>query len=428
MISKGEIVFYGLGVVGVITGLIYWQKKKPWGTPVLIMGSGLVLTGGALTANRFATANKALSGKGLGLSQVGVVKKGGMTLRKWSDPEMDVHHRVHLIQGLVAKSVSDPEIRKEALLITNKCPSRDEECELKAIFDWTAKNIRYTGDIGMHALSPGGPVEAVDTFQSAKRTIEFKGGDCLPAGTLLLVEGHRLVAIEDVLPGTKIWGYDRWSKVENIWPKGILSVDAVFMDNGASFRATSDHKVYTARCPSHDGSSCLCSMNDRDIVRVIIGELEPGMVLLQPDSIPFDTKDESLVLPRALSLACWRFRTRVDGNGLKLLRVKSIERGVMNLPTYDLTTDDHKVYLPEADVTISQCDDHAILTSSLAIENGFPAKVRITSNTGETWDHIYTMAGVPRLNPRRWISLDTTLGPGKFGKEPSQVKHIDFPA
>lgn len=72
------------------------------------------------------------------------------------------------------------------------------------------------------------------------------------------------------------------------------------------------------------------------------------------------------------------------------------------------------------------CDDQSVLNAVLAMENGFQTKWRITSNTGATWDHIYAMAGVPKHNPHRWIALDTTLGPNKFGIEPPRAKYKDF--
>ena len=72
------------------------------------------------------------------------------------------------------------------------------------------------------------------------------------------------------------------------------------------------------------------------------------------------------------------------------------------------------------------CDDHSVLNVVLAMVNGYASRFRITSNTGATWDHIYAMAGIPKHRPKRWIALDTTLGPGKFGREPPQAKHKDF--
>ncbi len=72
------------------------------------------------------------------------------------------------------------------------------------------------------------------------------------------------------------------------------------------------------------------------------------------------------------------------------------------------------------------CDDHAELGAVLCMENGYQCKWRITSNTGRTWDHIYLMAGYPKHRPSNWIALDTTLGKGKFGREPPSVKRRDF--
>lgn len=73
------------------------------------------------------------------------------------------------------------------------------------------------------------------------------------------------------------------------------------------------------------------------------------------------------------------------------------------------------------------CDDHSVVNAVLAMENGFQTRFRITSNTGQTWDHIYCLAGVPKNNPRQWIALDTTLpGRNKFGVHPPMAKHRDF--
>jgi hypothetical protein len=72
------------------------------------------------------------------------------------------------------------------------------------------------------------------------------------------------------------------------------------------------------------------------------------------------------------------------------------------------------------------CDGHAVLTAVLAMENGFQTKFRITSNTGASWDHIYTLAGVPKVSPRRWVALDTTLPRGSVGTEPGRAKKQDF--
>jgi hypothetical protein len=159
-----------------------------------------------------------------------------------------LNDRVRVLRGLVwgappamrglHGSLRDPSMRQIGLLVTQACPARNDSCELGAIFDFVARNIRYTGDI-THK----------DTFQSALRTMQFGGGDC---------------------------------------------------------------------------------------------------------------------------------------------------------------------------------DDHSVLNAVLAMENGYQAKWRITSNTGATWDHIYMMAGVPKHAPRDWVALDTTLGTKRLGREPPRAKFRDF--
>lgn len=72
------------------------------------------------------------------------------------------------------------------------------------------------------------------------------------------------------------------------------------------------------------------------------------------------------------------------------------------------------------------CDGHSVLNAVLAMENGFQTRFRITSNTGETWDHIFCLAGVPKGNPRKWVPLDTTLPGNKFGIQPPMAKFKDF--
>lgn len=276
-ISKAEGVALGAGAVALLGSFVFGRNWEPHvRANARIFGVGALLTGGAMFLYRRHRLMRQLSGSGLGLHESSSTHADGKTLRVWDDRTMGIKERVYLLQGLVAKGAQDPTMRKLGLAITGHgkqsvqigdakvslvgaaCPARDDVCEAKAIYDWVSANIRYTGDTGAHALGPGGPVEAVDEFQSAPKTIEFRGGDC---------------------------------------------------------------------------------------------------------------------------------------------------------------------------------DDHAVLNATLAIKNGFPAKFRITSNYGDSWDHIYAMVGVPKLNPTRWIALDTTLGdPGrgapvnKFNKQPRRAKQVDFAA
>lgn len=546
------------------------------GIAAVIGGAALATIGGISWA---IGRRRRLEGFGLGSPRmVGSRREQGMLLQHWSDKVMPIKQRVGLLQDLTWKSVQDPRLRKVALDITHRCPARDGECEARAVYDWVRSNIRYTGDIAPVKMGSRGKVEGVDLFQSAMRSLEFRGGDCLPAGTLLLVEGHRFVPIEQLLVGQRIWGRDDWTTIKDVWFKDVLPVDVVYLNNGSSFRATSDHKVYVAICRAHpvrweNGVSCSCPMSEREIRRLPLAEIEPGMVLIHPDRIAFGAEEmdpdralmEGLyisdgwcsheasfdiagrdghpkeaqkrtveeicrrlgiatywnekyirvkdrewtqrmaamghrapekhalsidlaegaaaallrgimadsganthgggrtftttsralalqvrVLHKMFGLTCseryivdhgglgehpiWRLGVRdadrSDGKAVKFLRVKAIERAVLEMPVYDLSTEDHYVYLPEADVTVSNCDDHSVLTATLLTLNGIPSRFRVTapSRKPNAWSHIFVLAGLPKTRPTRWIAVDTTLPGDNFSREAPSAKHVDFPA
>lgn len=122
-----------------------------------------------------------------------------------------------------------------------------------------------------------------------------------------------------------------------------------------------------------------------------------------------------------------RLTVRVEATKRPWAKVRSIAVEDNEVSSYDVMTETGRVYLPEADLITRQCDDMAVLNAVLAMENGFTTKFRITSNTGATWDHIYCLAGVPKMQPRKWVALDTTLpGQNKFTVEPPRAKKEDF--
>lgn len=96
--------------------------------------------------------------------------------------KLPIEERVFHIQQNVAKGVQDPRVRKLALSITRHCPARDGDCEARAVFDWTAGRVRYSGDIAPVVLDPvrgqAGTPEDVDTYASPQRTLDFGAGDC----------------------------------------------------------------------------------------------------------------------------------------------------------------------------------------------------------------------------------------------------------
>jgi hypothetical protein len=166
------------------------MAREGVGIVLAVVGAALGVTGIALLV-RERRKQKGLDGP-LG-KLVGERKEGDMTLKHYSDPLMPIDKRVGIIQDMVWKSVRDPRMRKIALGVTQHCPARDGECEARAIFDYVKRNVRYTGDVAPIKKGKDGPVEGVDYFQSAWRTLEIKGGDCddhsIEVATILALNG-----------------------------------------------------------------------------------------------------------------------------------------------------------------------------------------------------------------------------------------------
>lgn len=184
------------------------EKIGKW---ISLGGGALVVVGAAvfcLSRRRKAQAGVGVSGEGLGLQAV--KHKGGMKLTHHRGP-MPIRKRIGYIQDMVWTSVQNPQMRQLALAITGNgtrtvqvhdrtfqvqganCPARDGECETRAIYEWVKKNVRYTGDVAPVKMGSKGPVEGVDLYQSADRSIQFGGGDCDDAAgvnaTLLALNG-----------------------------------------------------------------------------------------------------------------------------------------------------------------------------------------------------------------------------------------------
>jgi hypothetical protein len=156
------------------------------------LGIGAIVVGGAITAIGIAIYVRSRKSSLLGLLQ-SENSKGGMTLKHYRSQSMPIQERVGIIQDMVWKSVQDPRMRKIALQVTKDCPARDGTCEARKIHDFVKGNVRYTGDVAPVKHGRHGPVEGVDLFQSAFRTLEFKGGDCddhsILNATLLALNG-----------------------------------------------------------------------------------------------------------------------------------------------------------------------------------------------------------------------------------------------
>ena len=328
---------------------------------------------------------------------------GGPQLRSHQVRTLDV--RVDILRRMVWQGdqafnkrnppiggLKDPRMRQIGLEVTSACRARADMCELAAIYEFVARNVRYTGDI-----------TDKDTYQTAWRTLQYGGGDCLPHDTLLFVirgvsnsalrvpATPELVPIRDVRVGDSVMESGRWVPVTQHWFTGRKQILAFDLSNGTVLRCSPEHRLFRL-----------------DATEARAARIEVGEHLLTPrEPIRFHS-DEIPVSP----------------DGVRVTAIRAEKRPAL---CFDITTESGRFWLPESDALVHNCDDHSVLCAVLAMENGFPTRFRITSNTGATWDHIYCLAGVPRTGPRKWVPLDTTLpGANRFGVHPPMAKYRDF--
>lgn len=203
------------------------------------------------------------------------------------------------------------------------------------------------------------------------------GGDCFPADTSLLLaprerdalmldssfeQGVR-IAIADLRAGDRIWGLDGWS-LARPWTVGKKPIDELVLANGSRVPLSPDHHVWVV-------GECF----GRAMVRIRVADTVPGLFLPQP--------------------------------GSRTTHIVSIDRGVREAECFDVTTSDGYVYLPEHDVTVSNCDEASITLAAACMSVGIPAVI-IGSSHREPFDtptHVF-MAFKDDMGD--WVKMDGT--------------------
>ena len=109
-------------------------------------------------------------------------------------------------------------------------------------------------------------------------------------------------------------------------------------------------------------------------------------------------------------LPVWRITVRNEHNRRPWAVIKDIAENSACVPTFDIETESGRIYLPESDVIVHNCDDYASLGVAALNSIGIPARYKVIRTHGsQDWDHIYIQAGVPKDDPTRWISLDASV-------------------
>jgi transglutaminase-like putative cysteine protease len=198
-LTRKQWSFIGLGLL-IAGGWWYYRKRR-----------GLPLLGSRNPTPRLVTQRYAEA------PVIGGYSDGNMKTTLRASDDMPIEERVASIQELVYRSVQDPQMRKLALQITSGCEARDGECEARAIYDYVKQNVRYTGDVAPIS-HPDGSVEGIDLYQSARRTVQFSGGDCDDMSILIAT----LLALNGITPRLRVMkesGNDDWS---HVYPTGGL--------------------------------------------------------------------------------------------------------------------------------------------------------------------------------------------------------------
>jgi hypothetical protein len=121
----------------------------------------------------------------------------------------------------------------------------------------------------------------------------------------------------------------------------------------------------------------------------------------------------------------WRVGVRVKSDDHKLARnektlaVRSIERAVKKVPCWDIQTDDHKVYLPEHDVTVSNCDDLVTALGTLLAAIGMEVRVVRQIFGGNHQQHVLIEV---KDEHGRWLAADPSSKTMPVGKKAPAVR------
>lgn len=246
--------------------------------------------------------------------------------------------------------------------VTQRCggnwctPEKDTMAEIRAIYGALRQDIRYTSDI-----------RGLDTYANPKHTLRMRSGDCLPGETLLVtLEGPK--RIDQVEVGDLIVDGTDWVSVLNWWDKGTLPVKRFSFENGKSLTCTDAHKVFLA-----SGEE------------VLAASLSTGQSLLQPKG----------------------------SSGATIVAIEQLDP----CHVYDIETESGRIYLPESDIIVHNCDDYASLGFAALASVGIPVRYKVIRTVdSDDWNHIYIQAGTSKSDPKSWVSLDASV-PAQAGWE-----------
>lgn len=209
----------------------------------LLIALGYLGLGLGLTLEGFARLRSGEGGAIIpgvnGLGKMNIPNSTGTKLSKIIEKDVrTIDERVDLIRKLIKQGGKDPEVKEQAIKVTNRRRSngdweireKDQKGEVLALFKYVRSKVRYTND----ALR-------ADQFVTARKTLRLGGGDCddltIALGSLL--EGIGFPVKIRVIQTT---GSPTWNHVyllvglPKTAPKAWVPLDAS-MDKNAGWEA-----------------------------------------------------------------------------------------------------------------------------------------------------------------------------------------------
>lgn len=110
------------------------------------------------------------------------------------------------------------------------------------------------------------------------------------------------------------------------------------------------------------------------------------------------------------SLPIWRITVRNGHQRKPWAKIKTVREGVVESRVFDIETESGRIYLPESDIIVHNCDEYSSTACAALMAVGIPCRFKvIRTKDSPTWNHIYVEAGTPKQNPTKWIALDASV-------------------
>jgi len=108
------------------------------------------------------------------------------------------------------------------------------------------------------------------------------------------------------------------------------------------------------------------------------------------------------------SLPIWRITVRNGHSRKPWAKIRTVREGVVATPVFDIETQSGRIYLPESDIIVHNCDEYAATACAAFEAIGIQCRFKvIRTKSSPTWDHIYVQAFDKRAN--RWVSIDASV-------------------